>query len=108
SLSHGLGRVHPGPDSRQAVRHEFERRNSMLWIVVALIVLTFGVTVIAAVRLHGARRAVARCRQWQEVTGRVISLSVREGSVDGGGTEYVPVVVYRYMSGDTQYESERL
>ena len=80
----------------------------MLWVVVALIALTFGVTVVAAVRLRGARRAVARCREWQEVTGRVIALSVREVSVDGVGTEYVPVVVYRYLSGDTQYESEQL
>lgn len=80
----------------------------MLWIVVGLIVLTFGVTVFAAVRLRGARRAVERCREWPEVTGRVIALSIREVSVEDAGTEYVPVVQYRYVAGDTQYESEQL
>ena len=80
----------------------------MLSLVIGLIAIALAVTVVAAVRLRGARRAIARCRTWKLVTGRVIASSIREVLVDDVGTQYTPIVVYRYVLDDTQYESEHL
>ena len=80
----------------------------MLSLVIGLIAIALAVTVVAAVRLRGARRAIARCRTWKLVTGRVIASSIREVLVDDVGTQYAPIVVYRYVLDDTQYESEHL
>jgi hypothetical protein len=80
----------------------------MLWIVVGLIAMTLAATGLGAARLRASRRALAQCREWRIVTGRVIARSIRETSVPDVGPQYTPVVVYRYVVGDTQYESEHL
>jgi hypothetical protein len=76
----------------------------MLWLVVALLALAIAVTAVAAARLRTASRQLARCRTWPRVTGRIIDASVRSVSIDGVGTQYIPVVRYRYVIGGTHYE----
>lgn len=80
----------------------------MFWIVVALIALTLAVTALGAYKLRAARLAVARCREWTPVTGRVITRSIREVVNADVGNQYIPVVVYRYVVGDMQYQGEQL
>jgi hypothetical protein len=87
---------------------EAEQSGVVLWIVFGLIALTLGVAIFAAVKLRRERRSVARCHDWPEVTGRIIRTGVREVPMPDVGMQYVPVVVYRYVAGDVQYESERL
>ena len=80
----------------------------VLWSVFGLIALAIAVAMLAAVKLRSARNAVVRCRQWTEVTGRVTAVGIREASAPDGMKQFIPMVVYRYVAGDIQYESEQL
>lgn len=80
----------------------------MLWLVAVMAGITVAVSAIAAVKIGATMRAVARCRGWRPVPGRVVAASLRQVSVGSVGPQYIPVVTYRYAVDGAEYTGESL